>query len=458
MRINGTPARDNLTGTEGNDVITGLNGDDLLNGGIGDDLIEGGRGNDSLNGGEGNDTLRGGVGNNVLNGKPGDDLIIFDVGQNTVNGGAGIDSLALNFASRTENIVFTYNLFEEPSPTDGGILDGTTVQAIERVDFASGSGDDLIDVAATFIGSQLSGGEGDDSLIGGLGSDSLEGEAGNDTFFGGNGDDVIIGGEGNDAAVFLGLASNYEVTLGETLTTITGAAPVTPTEEDGEEETTPDRAPQSFTDTLSEVEIILFDNGEIIVETGEFIPFEADSPDSDEAPVIRESSDEDLPNLSQDDGIPVYRFQNTDTPLQLYATDTIEKDAILATLPQYEFEGLSFVGAPNGEQEDVLTGTSPVYRFLNKNTGVYLYTVDENERTFVEENLDNYTLEGTPFYGYDTQEEGTVPLYRFYNASLDAHFYTSSAEERDEFIESSDYKAEGENGGIVFYVEPASEL
>ena len=51
-----------------------------------------------------------------------------------------------------------------------------------------------------------------------------------------------------------------------------------------------------------------------------------------------------------------------------------------------------------------------MYRLFNQNTGIHLYTADENERAFIEENLDNYVFEGTPYYGYDTQEEGTLYL------------------------------------------------
>jgi len=154
-------------------------------------------------------------------------------------------------------------------------------------------------------------------------------------------------------------------------------------------------------------------------------------------------------------GIPVYRFFRNDTQTEFYTTSEAERDAVLNTLPQYQLEGVAFVGAPN---VDPLTGTSPVYRFFNNDTGIHLYTVDENERAFVENNLDNYTLESTPYYGYDTQVEGSVPLYRFYNQGLDAHFYTPFAEERDFYIQSPNYEPEGGGDGIAFYVEPVSEF
>jgi hypothetical protein len=157
--------------------------------------------------------------------------------------------------------------------------------------------------------------------------------------------------------------------------------------------------------------------------------------------------------------VDVYRFLRTDTQTQFYTTTDIERDTVLETLPQYELEGLSFVGeAPPAEGQDPLTGTIPVYRFFNTTTGVHLYTADENERAYVEENLENYVAEGTPYYGYETQVEGSIPLYRFYNAELDAHFYTPSTAERDSFIQSPDYELEGGGEGIAFYVEPAAEI
>jgi len=88
---------------------------------------------------------------------------------------------------------------------------------------------------------------------------------------------------------------------------------------------------------------------------------------------------------------------------------------------------------------------------------VHLYTADEVERTFIEENLDNYVFEGVPYYSFDAQEEGTVPVYRFYNPTLDGHFYTTSTTERDFFAESPDFQIEGGADGIVFYVEPTPE-
>jgi hypothetical protein len=167
---------------------------------------------------------------------------------------------------------------------------------------------------------------------------------------------------------------------------------------------------------------------------------------------ITQSSDDDG-SSSPDEGETVYKFFRTDAQTEFYTTDEAERDNIQANLPQYEYQGESFVGAPP-ESGDDITGVAPVYRFFNSNTGVHLYTASEAERDYVTNNLTNYTSEGVAYYGYETQEEGTVPLYRLYSPELDAHFYTPSAEEKDAFLETSNYQLEGDNG-IAFYVEPA---
>ena len=165
----------------------------------------------------------------------------------------------------------------------------------------------------------------------------------------------------------------------------------------------------------------------------------------------------DDPEPVSEADIPVYRFFRNDTQTQFYTTSEVERDAVLSDLPQYELEGISFFGLPEPEGDD-LTGVRPIYRFFNTNTGIHLYTADENERAFVEENLSNFVPEPIPYYAYETQQEGTVPLYRFYNAGLDAHFYTPSAEERDFFIQSPDYQPEGGGDGIAFYVNPSNDI
>ncbi|MEM8721928.1 MAG: peptidylprolyl isomerase [Cyanobacteria bacterium P01_G01_bin.39] len=147
----------------------------------------------------------------------------------------------------------------------------------------------------------------------------------------------------------------------------------------------------------------------------------------------------------------VYRFLNGDTGVHLYTSSEDERDFIEDNLPNYTSEGSAFVSV------DPFTGSpepEKVYRLLNQDTGTHLYTTSENEREFVEDNLDNFSLETESFFAFGEQQEGTVPVYRFFNTDTGAHFYTPSEGER-EFIEDSlpNYQSEG----IAYYTFPVGE-
>ena len=145
----------------------------------------------------------------------------------------------------------------------------------------------------------------------------------------------------------------------------------------------------------------------------------------------------------------VYRFFNNNTGVHFYTGNETERDAVL-DLPNYTFEGASY------ESIDPLTGEPeplPVYRFLNQDTGVHLYTISEAERAATQE-LSNFSFEGEAFFAYPTEEEGTIPIYRFFNTVTGAHFYTPSTAERDN-VEANlpDFISED----IAYYTLPVDE-
>ena len=141
----------------------------------------------------------------------------------------------------------------------------------------------------------------------------------------------------------------------------------------------------------------------------------------------------------------VYRFLNNNTGVHFYTANETEKDAV-EQLANYSFEGASYQGI------DSLTGADnslPVYRFLNQDTGVHLYTINETEKDAVEE-LANFSFEGEVFDAYETEVDGSIPIYRFFNSTTGAHFYTPSATERDAVLELPDYQSEG----VAYYALP----
>ena len=192
----------------------------------------------------------------------------------------------------------------------------------------------------------------------------------------------------------------------------------------------------------------------IVGENVDIGAFELD-PNNNPAPEAGESGTTEEVELDLADDPPntVYRFLNQNTGVHFYTADEKERDAVLE-LDNFSFEGGSYTSV------DPLTGMPepmPVYRFLNEDTKVHLYTISEREREAVAE-LDNFSFEGEAFSAYDTEigaeVAGSIPIFRFFNTSTGAHFYTPSTTERDN-VEANfpDFQSEG----IAYYALPFAE-
>lgn len=147
----------------------------------------------------------------------------------------------------------------------------------------------------------------------------------------------------------------------------------------------------------------------------------------------------------------IYRFLNQETGSHFYTASEIEKNNVIDNLPNYVFEGVAYEAA---NPIAGMNGVS-VHRFLNQNTGVHLYTIDEIEKNYIGENLSNYSYEGEVFTAYNSQVEDTIPIYRFYNLAIDAHFYTASDIERENVVNNLlDYSYEG----VAYYAHHAEDI
>jgi Ca2+-binding RTX toxin-like protein len=205
-------------------VVNGLGGNDTLSiqavdatsfpSMVGCRLL-GGPGDDSLQSSPLDDVVKGGGGRDILRPQGGHDLL---------SGGKGWDEL---YAQNGHNQTLTNTTYKG--------LGHATLKGIETAALNSGSGDDTIDTTGwTKKGSylQLSGGDGNDTLLGGPTVESLNGGAGADTLAGGGGgdalypdagtspsDDVVHGGPGNDL-LYLSMYSSGTIT--DSATTLAG--------------------------------------------------------------------------------------------------------------------------------------------------------------------------------------------------------------------------------------------
>ncbi len=167
----------------------------------------------------------------------------------------------------------TSRIFFRPSAGNGGVTDGPNgdnqgfyFDNLQIASYNSGSlhgdslsggsgadsllgeiGDDVLDGGDDV--DALYGGDGADSLDGGDGNDLQDGGIGDDHLVAGSGDDSLLGGAGTDTAIFTGNVADATFT-----TSASGDAIVT-TNDDG-------------TDSLNSVEVLSFDDGDVLVVGG----------------------------------------------------------------------------------------------------------------------------------------------------------------------------------------------
>ena len=163
------------------------------------------------------------------------------------------------------------------------------------------------------------------------------------------------------------------------------------------------------------------------------------------------------------DPIPVHRFFQNRRGFHFYTADENEKENIVERSIDgelnYTYENVAYRGLSTNR--DALTGETiegalPVYRFFNRDTGSHLYTMDENEKSYIDGNLSNYSFDGISYYAFESepQEIETVPLYRMYNTQSGSHLFTTDSNEFNTIKNSSDFShfnVEG-NEGITYHV------
>ncbi|MFP8777855.1 S8 family peptidase [Hydrogenophaga sp. RWCD_12] len=144
----------------------------------------------------------------------------------------------------------------------------------------------------------------------------------------------------------------------------------------------------------------------------------------------------------------VFRFYNLNTGMHLFTGTTVERDAILGSLPAYQYERAAFKVQPSAG-----SGSLPVYRFRNVTNGAYFFTISEAEKNQVL-GTPWYVLEGVAWWARSPASPGlgTIPLHRFRHLATGSHFYSYSAEEVASILTnlSQVYVYEG----VAFYVWP----
>lgn len=137
----------------------------------------------NLTGGSGNDHLAGDIYNDILNGNTGNDVLESGRGSDIINGGDGVDLWKADYSMATNNINIQLSSNSNINAVKGGISGGV-VKNIERLEFSSGSGNDIISTAPFKYNDSIWTNDGDDTIN--------VGKEGRDYVHGGNGVDIGI--------------------------------------------------------------------------------------------------------------------------------------------------------------------------------------------------------------------------------------------------------------------------
>ncbi|MDJ0588508.1 MAG: hypothetical protein QNJ72_00745 [Pleurocapsa sp. MO_226.B13] len=163
------------------------------------------------------------------------------------------------------------------------------------------------------------------------------------------------------------------------------------------------------------------------------------------------------------DDVPVHRFFQYEKGFHFYTADENEREYVFERSIdgelKYDYEGVAYRVLASDKDSltgETIEGAKPVYRFFNTDIGAHLYTMDENEKDYILENLSNYSFDGVNYYGFEFQPEDieTVPLYRMYNTQSGSHLFTIDSNEFNTIRNSEEFSyfnVEG-NEGVTYYV------
>lgn len=248
--IEGGPSDDLLYGDSAT-AVTGLDGADRINGGGGADKVNAGPGDDAVAGGpglvvagtptaaqvplvDGGDTIIGGNGSDTLSGVSGDDVIYGGVPAGAAN--ANPSDATYRSQATIDSTCATEPLVDETQSDQitGGDGNDTLIGGPGRDEITGDGGSDRLCGLTGRDGldgdgpkgvtpkptspdgnDTVEGGSQDDRMSGGGGNDYLTGAGGNDRVLGGGGDDDVLGGGGRD---HLEGGDGNDIVIGDTST------------------------------------------------------------------------------------------------------------------------------------------------------------------------------------------------------------------------------------------------
>ncbi|GEK19637.1 excalibur calcium-binding domain-containing protein [Cellulomonas xylanilytica] len=147
----------------------------------------------------------------------------------------------------------------------------------------------------------------------------------------------------------------------------------------------------------------------------------------------------------------VYRFWNPSlSNAHLFTMSALERDTINSTYPSWIDEGRAFAAwQPVGGE---CPGATPVYRFYSARYLHHFYTASDAEKLHIIATDPDWTFEGVAYCASTSPVTGSVPMYRFWSPRFGQHHFTANRAESRQ-LRTTD-TANWQYEGIAYYVLP----
>ena len=148
--------------------------------------------------------------------------------------------------------------------------------------------------------------------------------------------------------------------------------------------------------------------------------------------------------------VDVFRFFDAAHGTQLLTQDAVERDTILTTRPDLQYEG---VGLHAVDPAHASPSAVDVYRFFDTTNGTHFMTSSVSERDSVLTSRPDLLFEpSSTMIEHAVAQTGDSAVYRFFNNANGAHFYTADAGERASILST---RPDMSFEGIAFYAPAA---
>jgi hypothetical protein len=149
---------------------------------------------------------------------------------------------------------------------------------------------------------------------------------------------------------------------------------------------------------------------------------------------------------------PVYRFRSRVNGTYIYTTSIAEKVKLrqASYAKRWIYEGSKF----KVDSSVPTTQTTPLYRFRNKNTGKYSFTVSKAKYDYRRsaQGRKTWSYDGVAFRISKKASTGAVTVWKFKNRKTGAFFFTHSKAVRDKYRTQSPYTTRYRYDGVAFYL------